>query len=315
VALQSIPFEPARPVGVFAAAATPIHPDGSLDLHCFDKLLDFLADRGMEGVVIGGGTGEYVHLSVEERACLTSRALQRLGDRAVVMTSVGTSSVHSTIRLARMAAGAGSRVLLLPMPYFFRYEQQDLAAYCEEVCRAVDVPFLLYNLPAFTNPLEVDTCIELLTGVPNLRGMKDSSGDTARLRPLAEARNGRNFSLLVGDDSLLLGALQAGWDGVISGIACFAPELIAAVYRSYRSGATERAAAYQEALDELITYIVRLPIPWGVRAGLAARGISNGPMHLPVTPGRARQMVELQSWLAAWTAERGLDLNEVWRLD
>jgi 4-hydroxy-tetrahydrodipicolinate synthase len=312
---QSTAFEPTRPAGVFAAAATPIHREGSVDLGSFDRLLDFLAERGMDGMVIGGGTGEYVHLTVEERACLTSRAVKRLGGRAVVMTSVGTSSVHSTIRLARMAADSGSRVLLLPMPYFFRYQQQDLAAFCEEVCRAANVPFLLYNLPGFTNPLDVDTCVDLLTRVPNLSGMKDSSGDPARLGPLAEARNGRNFSLLVGDDSLLLGALEAGWDGVVSGIACFAPELIAAIYRSYRSGATGKAAAYQEALDHLITYIVRLPIPWGVRAGLAARGIPTGPMHLPVTPERARQMVELQSWLAAWADERGFDLNEVWRLD
>jgi 4-hydroxy-tetrahydrodipicolinate synthase len=98
------------------------------------------------------------------------------------------------------------------------------------------MPFLLYNLPSFTNGIEPQTAIRLLNGVPNLVGMKDSSGNTADLKPLGDARKQSDFSLFVGDDSLLLGALQAGWDGVVSGIACFVPELISSVYRSYRSG-------------------------------------------------------------------------------
>lgn len=299
-----------RPAGVFAACASPLTPEGCLDFNAFERLLDFLAEREIDGVVIGGGTGEYVHFSAEQRARLTSCAVQRIGRSVEVLTSVGTSSVHSTMELARMCADAGSRVLLLPMPYFFRYEQQDLAAFCEQVCRAVDVPFLLYNLPGFTSPLDIETCRELLAGIGNLCGIKDSSGDPGRLGCFPPARD---FSLLIGDDSLLLRALQQGWDGVVSGVACCAPELIRSVYDAQRNGGLERAASHQETLDELIGYLSRLPVPWGVRAGLAARGIANGPMHVPVTAERARQMVELQTWMAGWAAERGYDLNGVWR--
>src|SRR5439155_2989291 len=136
------------------------------------------------------------------------------------------------------------------------------------------------------------------------------SGNPGNLEPLGRMRRNANFSILVGDDNLLLNALRAGWDGVVSGIACFVPELIAAVYRSYKSGNETQSCAYQATLDAVIEEVVRLPIPWGVRVGLRARGISNGLMHLPLSPGRMRQVEELCGWLGNWATERGLSLNQ-----
>jgi 4-hydroxy-tetrahydrodipicolinate synthase len=298
--------------GVLAALVTPIDDAGQVDLATFDHVIDFVVARGVDGVVIGGGTAEYPNFELEDRARLAARAVQRMSGRGSVITCVGTASIHSTLRLARSAADSGSDALLIPMPHFFRYEQQDLTAFCERVCSSVSAPCLLYNLPSFTNGLSVETAIHLLESMPNLMGMKDSSGEKANLAPLARARQRRGFSLFVGDDSLLLDALRAGWDGVVSGIACFVPELIVAVYRSHRAGNAGQAAAYQATLDELIEQVVRLPIPWGVRVGLEARGIPNGPMHVPPTQERRRQMDELCCWLRHWAEERSLVLPQVW---
>jgi 4-hydroxy-tetrahydrodipicolinate synthase len=176
----------------------------------------------------------------------------------------------------------------------------------------VDARFLLYNLPSFTNPLEVGTAVQLLNNIPNLIGMKDSSGQKDNLAPLAGARADGGFSLLVGDDSLLLAAARAGWDGVISGIACFAPELVAAVYRSHQNGCIEEASRLQGMLDQIIEWVVRLPIPWAVRVGLAARGIPNGPMHLPPSAERAKQIIGFRDWFRNWAAGQGLALESVW---
>lgn len=307
-----MPFTDSPLSGVFAAVITPIDDSGNIDLAAFDRVVDFVMDRGVDGIVIGGGTAEYVHFGVKERSGLAAHAVRRMNGRGKVIAGVGASSIYSTLQLARCAEDTGSDLLLIPMPHFFRYEQQDLAAYAEAVANTVSTPCLLYNLPSFTNGLEVDTAIRLLQNVPNLIGMKDSSGNRANLDPLALARKNGNFSLFVGDDDLLLAALQAGWDGVVSGIACFMPELIRALYRSFREGDEDRASSYQKTLDELIEHIVRLPIPWGVRVGLAARGIPNGPMHVPPSSGRLRQMEELREWLNRWAAKRGLDLNQAW---
>lgn len=301
--------------GAFAALATPIDDFGRPDLAAFERLLDFILERGVDGVVIGGATGEYAHFELDDRVRVARHATKRIGDRSKVLTCIGASSIHSTLRLARRLAGTGNEALLLSMPHFFRYEQEDLKAFCRAVCSVVDERFLLYNLPSFTNGLEVATAIELLGTIPNLIGMKDSSGQKSNLAPLANAHARAGFSLLVGDDSLLLSALRAGWDGVISGIACFAPELVTAVYRSYRDGHANEAARFQAMLDEIIEWVVRLPIPWAVRIGLAARGIANGPMHIPLSAARSTQIVEFRNWFADWAARQGLALEKVWSLD
>jgi 4-hydroxy-tetrahydrodipicolinate synthase len=300
--------------GAFAALVTPIDDSGRPDLSAFERLTDFVLDRGVDGLVIGGATGEYTHFDIDDRFRIAAHAARRVGGRSKVFTCIGASSIHSTLHLAERVAELDNEALLLPMPYFFRYDQEDLTAFCEKTCASVDAPFLLYNLPSFTNPLDVSTAIELMKGIPNLIGMKDSSGQKTNLAPLAGARLDGEFSLLVGDDSLLLAAARAGWDGVISGIACFAPELVAAVYRSHRNGCVEEASRLQGMLDQIIEWVVRLPIPWAVRVGLAARGIPNGPMHLPPSATRAKVIVDFGDWFKKWAAGHGLPLEDVWSL-
>ena len=169
--------------GVFAALATPIDDLGHVDFPTFERIVDFTLDRGVNGIVLGGGTAEYPHFSVEDRVQLTTLAVRRAKGRGTVITCVGTSSIHSTLALARAAQDAGSDLLLVPMPFFFRYEQQDLAAFVEAVCGAVTTPCLLYNLPSFTNLLEVPTALQLINETPNIVGIKDSSGNKGNLTP------------------------------------------------------------------------------------------------------------------------------------
>lgn len=251
-------------------------------------------------------------IDAETRIALARQAVERVAGRGPVITCVGTSSIFTTLALARGAANAGSNLLLLPMPHFFHYSQGDLVAYTKAVCSAVPVPFLLYNLPSFTGAITAATALQLMRTIPNLVGIKDSSGERQNLRPLGKAAEERLGSALVGDDCLLLEALEAGWNGTVSGIGCFVPELILAVYRSHRAGESDRAARLQAELNALIKEVVRLPIPWGVRACLDARGVSCGPMHLPLSQARREQVAGLREWLRNWAQARGLELNQVW---
>ena len=92
----------------------------------------------------------------------------------------------------------------------------------------------------------------------------------------------------------------------------FVPELIVALYRSYRAGDLASAEEHQSALDVLIEQIVQLPIPWGVRVGLAIRGVPSGPLHLPLSPNREKQVRALERWLENWMQEKQLTQREVW---
>jgi 4-hydroxy-tetrahydrodipicolinate synthase len=252
---------------------------------------------------MGGATGEYPHLEVAERAELIARTSRRLHGEPRMLVSIGGASIRSCLKLGECAIESGSGALLIPMPHFFRYEQHDLRAFCETVCRALKAPCLLYNLPSFTNPLHVETAIQLLQSEENLVGMKDSSGEESNLRTLSDARKKRDISLFVGDDGLLFDALAAGWDGGVSGIACFVPELVVKLFKDFKAGNHESARWAQDHLHKLIKEILRLPIPWGIRVGLAARGLPAGQFALPLSDLRGRQVAALRDWMSSWFDE------------
>lgn len=292
--------------GLFAAVATPTHADGRIDLGTFDRLVDFLVDAGVHGICIAGATGEYPHFETADRKAIIRRVAERLPRECALLVGIGAPSMRHAIELGETAANAGSRALLLPMPMFFRYEQQDLQAYCASVSRAVRAPCLLYDLPDFTNGLAPETVVNLLRDEQFIVGIKDSSGQAENLAAFAEARSDDSWTLLVGDDRLLRQGLQSGWDGGISGVAGFCPELLVALYRSYVDDRLDEVTRLEGLLDELISRLAPFPTPWGIRVGLAARGIDTGPLPLPTTPTRQLQIATFREWLPPWLRRNGL---------
>jgi 4-hydroxy-tetrahydrodipicolinate synthase len=286
--------------GLFAAAATPIDGDGRLDLATFDRLLDFLAGSGVDGLCIGGATGEYPHFQVRERTELIRRAAERLSRNGRLLIGVGAPSVRRTIKLGRVAIEEGAECLLLPAPSFFRYQQEDLRAYFAHVSGELAVPCLLYDLPDFTNPIAPATALALMHDEPHIIGIKDSSGRAENIDTFVEERRGEEWSLFVGDDRLLARGVKAGWNGAISGVAGFCPELMVSLYRSVIQGDTSETGRLEALAQELIERISIFPTPWGVRIGLAARGIDTGSLPLPLTERRRQQIEAFKEWFPAW---------------
>jgi dihydrodipicolinate synthase/N-acetylneuraminate lyase len=292
--------------GLFAAVVTPIRPDGRIDVSTFDRLVAFLIEAGASGICIAGATGEYPHFETADRKAVIRRAADRLPRGSALLVGIGAPSMRHVIELGETALETGSQALLLPMPMFFRYEQEDLRAFCAHVSRTLRGPCLLYNLPDFTNGLTPTTMVTLLGEEEFIVGIKDSSGQPSNLRILAQARNGRPWTLLVGDDRMLRPGLESGWDGGISGVAGFYPELVVALYRSFVERRQEETARLQTLLDELVAQLAPFPTPWGIRVGLAARGIDTGPLPLPITASRRQQIVAFTEWLQGWMARTGL---------
>jgi len=286
--------------GLFAAVVTPIGTDGRLDETVFDHLVEFLLSAGVHGLCIGGATGEYPHFQARERAQVIRQAARRIPRNRALLVGIGAASMRRVIKLGQLAIEEGSEALLLPAPMFYRYEQDDLRAFCTHVARELAAPCLLYDLPDFTNGFAPSTVLALLREEQFVIGIKDSSGRQENIDAFVAARHGEAWTLLVGDDRLLMRGLRAGWDGGISGVAGFCPELLVRLYQSVTSGRTEEAARLQTLLDELIARIGVFPTPWGIRIGLAARGINTGPLPLPITPRRRQQIEAFHAWFPGW---------------
>jgi 4-hydroxy-tetrahydrodipicolinate synthase len=286
--------------GLFAAVATPIANDGRFDEPTFDRLVEFLLAAGVDGICIGGATGEYPHFEVAERIAVIRRAAVQLPPDRTLLVGIGSSSVRRTLALGEAAMSAGARALLLPMPMFFRYQQDDLRAFAGHVSRTLKAPCLLYDLPDFTNEIAPETTLALLRDEEFVVGIKDSSGRVENVRGFADARQGHEWTLLVGDDRLLRAGLDAGWDGGISGVACCCPELLVALAASCRQGDAADTLRLHQRLEELVARLTPFPTPWGIRIALAARELPTGPLPLPITSTRERQIAEFQAWLRGW---------------
>jgi len=266
----------------------------------FDRLVDFLLGAGVHGVCLGGATSEYPRTTIEDRQAAIAAARVHLPPGRLLLVGIGAPTVRQVLELGDAAFTAGAAAVLLPMPMFFRYSQPDLQAYCADVSRTLRRPCLLYDLPDFTNPLQPETSIALMRDEEFITGIKDSSGRSENLSAFVGARDDRPWDLLVGHDRLLADGLHAGWNGTVSGVAGFCPELPLAIYDSIAQSNGARATSLQALLDELLVQFAALPTPWAVRAGLEARGFSMGPFPLPVSSERARDIQAFTTWVEGW---------------
>ncbi len=286
--------------GVWIAPATPLTENGEIHLDRLHELIEYLLSAGVDGICVGGGTAEYPRFDVLEREELIRRTVGVIDGRARVVASVGMASFDRVLRLGRCAADLGVEALLLPPPHFFVYQQDDLEHFYRQATRRLPLSCLLYNLPFFTTPLESETASRLLATEEGIVGIKDSSGDPAALRELRSLETDRDLSLIMGNDELLFDSLKAGWDGAISGLGNLCPELLVLLYRSFRGGDLPLAEYCQREIDELIEWVVTMPVPWTIRSGLEVRGIPCGPFAVPPSAARVAALRKFQEWFEHW---------------
>ena len=280
--------------GVYAAVLVPRLPNGELNEDGFRAIVGFLRDQGLPRLVVNGATGEYCLTAAPELARMLAICRETVpgGD---VLCGIGAAGLAGCLELGRIAMENGARALLLPMPHFFPYSQDDLHAFCSAAATRLDAPVLLYNLPRFTTPLELQTVRCLMDAVPNIAGIKDSSGSLALLGGLNSGA-----CRIVGDDSVLVAALDAGLcDGVVSGVAGVLPELITFLFYRRDSAAYLRAV---ELLAELIGRLSAFPVPWGLKLIAECRGITVAWFSQPLSAARSAQAEEFRKWFPAWWA-------------
>jgi 4-hydroxy-tetrahydrodipicolinate synthase len=278
--------------GVSAAVLTPRLADGSVDAPSLHKLLEFLLGKGISSFALNGATGECCITTPSQLRTLLSAAKEVAGGSADFLCGVGAADTQGSIAFAQIAQDVGVKALLMPMPYFFPYQQEDLEQFSRSVAASISLPVMLYNLPQFTSGLRKETVHTLIAEVPNIIGIKDSSGSLEILSHLSEHEV--DACRIVGDDAALSAALQAEvCDGVVSGVACIAPELILALYE-------KRSTAAEQALVELIAQLRQFPTPWGLKWIAQARGILQAAFPLPLSLARKAQGEQLEQWFPQW---------------
>lgn len=286
--------------GVIAALPTPFGVEGRSNAVALEPIVEFLIDAGVDGLCVGGATGEYPACSVEERAFLLLGVAKRANGRVTVIAGVGAGNSDQVAFLAKAAADCGANALLFPPPFYYRYHPCDVLEFIGEVSSELPLPVILYNIPQFTNPFSLPDALQLIGRTPNIVGIKDSSGWRENLPLLGEARATMPIIYFNGDDALFLDALGHGADGAISGVASACPELLVAIAKAHRAGHEERLKVLQKFLDDFIAHIAAFPTPWGIKLALEERGFLMGPLSWPAGGELKSRMAAFRHWFSDW---------------
>jgi len=278
--------------GVFPAALTP-RAEGStaVDFAASLDLLDFLEAHRVDGIALFGSTGEFPHFSIDDRTRLVGMAAKRV--RVPLLVNASHSTLEGAVQIGQEAAGAGAAAVLIMPPYYFRYGQEEIRAFCLQFAEQVDIPVYLYNIPFLTTELELQTSLDLLaTGA--FAGIKDSGGKWEHFEALQALAVSRGFSVLTGAEVLYSRMRRAGIAGTISGVATVLPELLVAIDRRVRAGQdTVQLDAY---LADFAHRVLSFPFPIGVKEAAAVRGIKSGPNASPLGPDQTRHLEAFRAW-------------------
>ena len=268
--------------GSIVALVTPMHADGEIDDASLQRLVDFHVAQGTAAIVSVGTTGESATLDEDEHCAVIRRTVEFAAGRLPVIAGTGANSTREAITLTRCAREAGADAALLVTPYYNKPTQQGLYLHHKAVAEAVDIPQILYNVPGRTACDMLPETVARLAEVDNIVGLKEATGDLARVERL-RADCGPEFALYSGDDATACEFMLRGGDGVISVTANVAPRLMQALCEAALAGDRERAESIDSQLAalhrDLFVQSNPIPVKWAVaEMGLCGRGI-----RLPLT--------------------------------
>src|SRR5256885_9422318 len=211
--------------GSLVAIVTPMLKDGGLDLPRFRKLIDWHVSEGTDGIVVVGTTGESPTVNFDEHKDLIRIAVEHARGRIPIIAGTGANSTAEAIELAESAKKHGATAQLSVVPYYNKPTQEGQYQHFRKIAEAVELPMIVYNVPARTvADMQNDTVLRLAQ-VPGIIGIKDATGNIERGSDLMR-RVPRNFALYSGDDATALALILLGGHGVISVTANVAPKLM-----------------------------------------------------------------------------------------
>lgn len=290
---------------IITAMITPFDERGDLDLDEAKRLATWLVDRGNDGLVVAGSTGEGMTLDLRERSALVRAVKDAVGGRAAVIANVGTSDTRSSVQGAKEAVAAGADGLLVVVPPYSKPTQTGMIAHYGAIAEATPLPIVVYNIPGRTaaNMLP-ETLLEIARRYPTVTGVKESSGDLMQIATIVRDR-ADGFAVWAGDDHLFLPALSLGADGVVG----VASHVCSPEYRqlldAYRSGDVAKAAAIHASLLGLIGAIFSVTNPIPIKWAMNQLGFNAGRCRSPLDEMTAAAAERLRPFLAPYMTASG----------
>ncbi len=265
------------------ALVTPMQLDGSVDYQSLAKLIEFHIKNNTSAIVSMGTTGESATLNMEEHCDVIVRTVEMVKGRIPVIAGTGANSTWEAIELTQCAQQGGADACLLVTPYYNKPPQQGLYLHHKKIAETVDIPQILYNVPGRTAVDMLPETVKRLSDIDNIVGLKDATGDLARLTETQVLLAGAEFGLYSGDDATGTEFMLRGGHGVISVTSNVAPKAMAAMCEAALAGDRVLAESLNQPLTGLHTMLFLEANPIPVKWALSEMKLILPGIRLPLT--------------------------------
>jgi 4-hydroxy-tetrahydrodipicolinate synthase len=270
--------------GVIVPLITPFKEDMTVDWGGLRLLVDYIVEEvGCDGVVPCGTTGESPTLTYAEHSAVIRTVTEQTAGRVPVIAGTGSNSTREAIELSLAARDAGVDATLQVCPYYNRPTQDGIFAHIKAIAEAVDLPVILYNIPARTGRnIDPATTLRLATEVPQVVGLKDASGDLHQAMEVIRATEDTGFCVYCGEDVLTFALTCLGGSGAISAVAHVVGREVRQMCRAIWEGRLEEARRLHYLTMPVVDALFVEPNPTPIKQALEWMDLPGGPLRPPL---------------------------------
>lgn len=266
--------------GVFTAMVTPFR-DGRIDWERLRANVAFQIEKGIDGLVPVGTTGESPTLSHDEHHEVIECIVEAAGGKVKVIAGTGSNATDEALDLTRHAQSVGVDAALVVNPYYNKPTQEGLYRHFSQIAD-LGLPVVLYNIPGRTAITLAPSTIARLAEHPNVVAIKEATADMDTASQIVASCDMSRFSILSGDDSLTLPLMSIGAKGVISVLSNLIPDRVRKLTEAALDDDFVTARGVHEALFALfkVMFIETNPIP--IKTAMMLASMDSGEMRLPL---------------------------------
>ena len=269
--------------GSMVALVTPFR-NGDVDEPALRALARWQVEKGTDGLVPCGTTGEGATLSADEHYRVVRACVEEARGRVPVIAGCGSNDTRKTIENVQRAKEAGADSALVVTPYYNKPTPEGLFRHFEAVARQGGLPVVLYNVPSRTSVDMLPDTVARCAKVPGIVGIKEASGNVVRVAEILAAGVPQEFSIVAGDDMFTLPTLASGGQGVISVVANIAPGDLAALCDAFFASDLPKAQRAQTRFAPLVKAMFCETNPLPVKYALHRMGRIAHELRLPLVP-------------------------------
>ncbi len=279
---------------VLTAVVTPFKPDGAIDFERFRELAQYLVERGSDGLVVAGTTGESPTLTDDERFELFRVAVETLDGQSTVVAGTGTYSTAHSVHLTREAHELGVDGFLVVTPYYNKPPARGIVEHFRAIADVSDRPIVVYNIPGrVVINIEPETISELAE-IPTVRAVKQANDDPVQARRILEETD---LDLYAGDDNILFAFLELGAIGGVCVHTHVVGPRVKAMIRAFREGDPETARQIDEELEPVYELLKVQTNPIAIKAALNLLGHDVGGLRLPLVQANEGEVARVRDCL------------------